>query len=107
MTVRMVATISSFIGLSTDAKPLDDVTGERVLDGSKFHETDTGKKFLYDAKEGWVEHDRAQLLRGGALFTSVFDTVAADNTESILTELKIMNLHLASMSGETFNVGDV
>lgn len=107
MTVRMVATIKSFIGLSTDAKPIDDVTGERVQDGSTFKETDTGKKFLYDAEEGWVEYDRTQLLRGGALFTSVFDTIAADNAESIVMELKIMNLHLASMSGETFDMGDV
>lgn len=107
MTVRMVATIKRYIGLSSDAKPIDDVTGERVQDGSIFQETDTGKEFLYDAEEGWVERDRTQLLRGGTLFTSVFDTIAANNAESILTELKIMNLHLASMSGETFNMGDV
>ena len=53
MTVRMVATIKRFIGLSTDAKPVDDVTGERIQDDSTFFESDTGNLCVYDAGNGW------------------------------------------------------
>lgn len=53
MTVRMVATIKRFVGLSVDIKPVDDqgVDGERVYDGSTFLEEDTGNLYGYAGGE--------------------------------------------------------
>ena len=49
MTVKMVATINRWEGLSTDDKPS---SGVRV--GSTFKEVDTGKKFIYHNAD-WKE----------------------------------------------------
>jgi len=38
-------------GLSTDAKPVDDINGTlRIGNGSEFYELDTGKTFIYSTE---------------------------------------------------------
>lgn len=48
MAVELVASITKYIGLSTDTKP----TSPPI--GAEFTETNTGKKWVYTA-DGWEE----------------------------------------------------
>lgn len=105
MAVKMVATLKRFIGLSTDAKPID-TTDERIWDGSSFFEEDTGKFFLYDQAEGWIEKDPNLVVRGGNLVSSVIDLISSENAALMLKEMKAMNAHLASISGEKISSDD-
>ena len=100
MTVRMVATVKRYIGKSIDVKPVDNPPTERVWDGSSFFEEDTGRFFFYDKENGWVERDPNMILRGGKLVSIVHDASTMDKLDEMFIELKTMNLHLASMSGE-------
>ena len=107
MTVRMVATVKRYIGISTDVKPIDNIVGERVWDGSSFFEEDTGKFFFYDQENGWRDRDPNMVTRGGELVSIIHDPGTQEKLCDVLTELKITNLHLSSMSDETFTAGDV
>jgi len=49
MTVRLETTIQRWIGVSSDHKP---ITG--IKEGSTFHESDTGEKFIW-VNSDWVE----------------------------------------------------
>lgn len=49
MAVSLITTIQRWKGLSTDAKP-----NENIRSGSLFSETDTGKQFIY-YRNHWVE----------------------------------------------------
>ena len=100
--MRMVTNIKRYIGLSTDLKPTTDTPY-----GSSLFEEDTGKFFYYDKEEGWVEKDPDMILRGGALVSKTHDQGALEKLGDVLTELKIMNLYLSSMSEEIFSAGDV
>lgn len=103
MTARKVAVICRYTGKSTDAKPLDDVTGERVQDGSEFFETDTGKSFTYHATEGWTRKEADKITRGDYLVSATYDASVDEKLALILAELQTMNIHLAIMSGETIS----
>ena len=50
MAIRLIATIQRWEGLSIDDKPQSSDTKE----GSTFHETDTGKKFIW-LNSRWLE----------------------------------------------------
>jgi hypothetical protein len=60
MAVTMVATIKRFIGLSTDIKPIDDVLGDRVYEGSTFLESDTGNMYIYKGGD-WLLKEEANI----------------------------------------------
>jgi hypothetical protein len=49
MTVLLINYERQYIGLSMDLKPT-----EKILVGSTFYETDTGKTYVFDGIE-WVE----------------------------------------------------
>lgn len=102
MAVRMVATVKRYIGLSTDIKPVDDTSGERVWDGSSFFEEDTAKFFLYDQAEGWTEKDPDKYLRGGELVSATYDATVSRKLDDVLVELKRMGLYLSVLSGEEY-----
>ena len=48
MAVRLEQQIKRYLGSSTDAKPKPGDTGEELLPGSSFLETDTGKIYRWD-----------------------------------------------------------
>lgn len=92
MAVQLITGTKHYIGESSDIKPTD----ADVLTGSVFIEHDTGRAFLYDAKQ-WRQHplaDIVQLENGDAL-------------GAILKQLKIMTVHLQALSNETVNEGDI
>lgn len=60
MTVRMLATIKRFSGKTTDFKPVDDIAGDRVGDGSTFFEEDTGDMYHY-AGGNWTLKEEANI----------------------------------------------
>jgi hypothetical protein len=62
MAVTMGATIKRFVGLSTDAKPIDDRDNDqRVPNGSTFLEEDTGDMYIYTVIDGWYLKDEASI----------------------------------------------
>jgi hypothetical protein len=43
-------------GLSTDEKPVGEVNGEKIVNGSTYFEMDTCNLFMYDAEnQRWIE----------------------------------------------------
>ena len=49
MAISLMATIQRWVGISKDAKPVTD-----IKEGSTFHESDTGKRFIW-LNSTWIE----------------------------------------------------
>lgn len=48
--------VLELIGLSTDEKPIGEIDGEKIVNGSSFFEMDTGTLSMYDAEnQRWIE----------------------------------------------------
>jgi hypothetical protein len=92
MTVQLITGTKHYIGKSSDIKPTD----SDVLTGSLFVEHDTGDVYIYDAKQ-WRKRTPADIAQ-----LDSFDTL-----DAILKQLKIMTVHLQSLSNETVNEGDI
>ena len=75
MTVRFVATIQRWEGLSTDDKP----SAEK--EGSVFHEIDTGKKFILQ-NEAWVRDVSGPV--------SVMDFTVVEDAKRRLAEIQLI-----------------
>lgn len=89
MTVVLLASIKSFLGLSTDTKPTD------VPAGSRFYETDTQLGLIFDGRI-YVPDEK-------------IDPAAATNIllAAILTALNINNAQLALVTGEDLDDTDI
>ncbi len=48
--------ILEVVALSTDIKPIGEIDGVRIVNGSKYIEMDTGSVFIYDEEnQRWLE----------------------------------------------------
>lgn len=82
MTVQLIGTFRNYVGLSGDQKPVTQV-GSVIPNGSTFTETDTGRKFVWDAY-------RWNLVSDG------MDRVIVDRLEQIIEELReLKEIHQA------------
>lgn len=53
---RFNSSTLSIIGLSTDPKPIDEIDGLRIQNGSEYTEIDTGKQYVFNGStKTWVE----------------------------------------------------
>lgn len=89
MTVQMVAAIQNFQGLAADTKP----TAAPV--GSTFHETDTGRRFVWD-RASWLDvvgsiHDTTMTALPG------MSTAAYAAGDALGTELTLSDIPLAGL----------
>lgn len=84
--------VTRFFGLSTDTKPTN------AMIGATFTETDTQEEFLYDGTN-WTRDKTVVVEQVGtvAVAEERNTTVILDET---LTQMKIMNAHLALITGE-------
>ena len=88
-----VAGIKHWIGNSSEPKPTEDVKR-----GSVFEESDTGNEYRWKG-DGWF-----LAIPGNA---NVTKSDFSDMFGEITRQLKIANIHLASMSNETINPVDI
>lgn len=67
-------------GLSTDVKPIGNIEGIAITNGSIFKEIDTGAGYLYNAETNeWVEH-----VRSGSQESSIIE-VTDEDIENLFT----------------------
>lgn len=88
----LITNIKNFIGLSTDTKPTDSPAGSYLT------ETDTGNMLRWDGDE-W------KTIALGINQVTKFER--KDMFKVIETQLKIANIHLASLSGEEVTTMDI
>ena len=97
--------ISNFSGHSTVTKPTTG-GGNKVLNGSRWREVDTGKVFYYDLRtDVWYETDHYIKSVSGA--APIVDIRSLDLLEQILTTLKKIEYHLFLASDTELKDQDV
>jgi hypothetical protein len=93
MAVTLLQSAQSFIGLSTDTKPSD----ATIAPSARFFEADTGRVYLYDGRDWYLNWLPATALSGGA--------AAGGDQLSLLTNidrnLKLMLTILQAALGAT------
>ena len=89
MAVRLETTIQRWSGLSTDIKPTSNVSI-----GSRFHETDTGKRYLYQVND-WV------LDKTGPVSSLEFK--GANDSQRRLAELQLVKPDLSMDTDGHYN----
>jgi hypothetical protein len=90
--------VTRFFGLSTDTKPTN------AMIGATFYETDTRHEFVYDGS--WTRGKRVTVEQAGIVVVAEErnTTVILDET---LVQMKIMNAHLALITGEKLTEEDL
>ena len=88
-----------FFGLSTDTKP------SNVVVGSTFTETDTQEEFVYDGAN-WFRDKTVVVEQVGAVEVKEVRATSVILGE-IRTQMRIMNAHLALITGEKLTEEDL